>query len=179
MELFLNNPNALHGHSSLIPTISAGLPLMEFDRDVTGITEIQAESSKMVVEGMVEGARAALAAGIDVGVGTDTAMTFVSQYATWRELAMLVKYSGFSRVEALRAATVVNARILGVDTVTGSLKEGKSADILVLGSNPLDDLAALAAPQLVVAAGHPVWRPSPKRFEDIDRLLDGVLSEGR
>ncbi len=178
VELFLDNPNALRGHSSLIPTISAGLPLTEFDRDVTGITEIQAESSKVVVEGMVEGARTALAAGIDVGVGTDTAMTFVSQYATWRELAMLVKYSGFSRAEALHAATGVNARILGVDTVTGSLKEGKSADILVLGSNPLDDLTALAAPLLVVAAGHPVWRPSPKHFEDIDRLLDGVLAEG-
>jgi len=25
---------------------------------------------------------------------------------------------------------------------------------------------------LVIAAGHPVWRPGPKRFADIDALLD-------
>ena len=68
--------------------------------------------------------------------------------------------------------TAVNASILGVDAETGSLEVGKSADLLVLNANPLDDLRALEHPALVIAAGHPVWRPAPKRFEDIDALLD-------
>ena len=55
---------------------------------------------------------------------------------------------------------------------TGSLEVGKSADLLVLNANPLDDLRALEHPALVIAAGHPVWRPGPKRFADIDALLD-------
>ena len=39
-------------------------------------------------------------------------MTFVPQYATWRELELLVAYAGFSPAEALHAATAVNASIL-------------------------------------------------------------------
>ena len=98
---------------------------------------------------------------IDDSVGTDTGMTFVPQYATWRELELLVAYAGFSPAEALHAATAVNASILGVDAETGSLEVGKSADLLVLNANPLDDLRALEHPALVIAAGHPVWRPVP------------------
>ena len=138
----------------------------------TGITDIQLENSKNVVGGMVSGARQAHEAGLMIGVGTDTGMTFVPQYATWRELELLVAYAGFSPAEALHAATAVNASILGVDAETGSLEVGKSADLLVLNANPLDDLRALEHPALVIAAGHPVWRPSPKRFADIDALLD-------
>ena len=48
------------------------------------------------------------------------------------------------------------------------MEVGKSADLLVLNANPLDDLRALEHPALVIAAGHPVWRPGPKRFADID-----------
>ena len=92
--------------------------------------------------------------------------------ATWRELELLVAYAGFSPAEALHAATAVNASILGADAETGSLEVGKSADLLVLNANPLDDLRALEHPALVIAAGHPVWRPGPKRFADIDALLD-------
>ena len=139
---------------------------------VTGITDIQLENSKNVVGGMVSGARQAHEAGLMIGVGTDTGMTFVPQYATWRELELLVAYAGFSPAEALHAATAVNASILGVDAETGSLEVGKSADLLVLNANPLDDLRALEHPALVIAAGHPVWRPAPKRFADIDALLD-------
>lgn len=138
----------------------------------TGITDIQLENSKNVVGGMVSGARQAHEAGLMIGVGTDTGMTFVPQYATWRELELLVAYAGFSPAEALHAATAVNASILGVDAETGSLEVGKSADLLVLNANPLDDLRALEHPALVIASGRPVWRPGPKRFADIDALLD-------
>ncbi len=75
---------------------------MRSSSDVTGITEIQAENSRTVVDGMLAGARAAHEAGVLVGVGTDTAMTFVTQYNTWRELALLVKYAGFTPAEAVR-----------------------------------------------------------------------------
>lgn len=139
---------------------------------VTGITDIQLENSKNVVGGMVSGACQAHEAGLMIGVGTDTGMTFVPQYATWRELELLVAYAGFSPAEALHAATAVNASILGVDAETGSLEVGKSADLLVLNANPLDDLRALEHPALVIASGRPVWRPGPKRFADIDALLD-------
>ncbi|RSX56383.1 metal-dependent hydrolase family protein [Bifidobacterium samirii] len=176
--MFRHNPNALRGWSALVPTMSAGLPLTLVDQATTGITDIQLENAKTVAAGMVEGARQAHEAGLTVGVGTDSAMTFVPQYATWRELDLMVRFAGFTPAEALHAATAVNARILNVSGTTGSLTPGKSADLLVLDRNPLDDLRALETPSLVVAAGHPVWRPKPERFDDIDAILDEAFARG-
>lgn len=172
IALFRHNPNALHGRSALVPTLSAGLPLTMIEQTITGITDIQLENSKTVVEGMVGGARQAHDAGLTIGVGTDTGMTFVPQYATWRELMLLVRFAGFTPAEAIHAATQTNAAILGLESATGSLDPGKYADLLVLDGNPLDDLRTLAKPALVVAAGHPVWRPTPDHFPEIDALLD-------
>ncbi|KAB7788394.1 metal-dependent hydrolase family protein [Bifidobacterium cebidarum] len=172
IALFRHNPDSLRGYSALVPTLSAGLPLTMIDQKVTGITDIQLENSRTVVEGMVAGARQAHEAGLEVGVGTDTGMTFVPQYATWRELVLLVRFAGFTPAQAIHAATQVNAQILGVDDITGSLKVGKAADLLVLSANPLEDLHALERPALVVAAGRPVFRPNVERFQHIDALLD-------
>ncbi|PJM77318.1 metal-dependent hydrolase family protein [Bifidobacterium felsineum] len=174
IALFRHNPNSLRGYSALVPTLSAGLPLTMIDQKVTGITDIQLENSKTVVEGMVTGARQAHEAGLMVGVGTDTGMTFVPQYATWRELVLLTRFAGFTPAQAVHAATQVNAQVLGVDDVTGSLEVGKAADLLVLNTNPLQDLHALEHPALVVAAGRPVFRPSVERFQQIDQMLDRV-----
>ncbi|KAE8127214.1 MULTISPECIES: amidohydrolase family protein [Bifidobacterium] len=175
IALFHENPNSLHGYSSLIPTLSAGMSINAFPRDVSGITEIQYENSKPVSEGMLAAARQAHMNGIRVGVGTDTGMTFVTQYATWRELYLLAHYAGFTAAEALHAATQVNAQILDIGDETGSIEVGKAADLLVLDADPTQDLRTLTSPKLVVAAGRPVWRPKVKRFDDIDTMLDERL----
>nr|WP_277395532.1 amidohydrolase family protein [Bifidobacterium longum] len=103
--MFRHNPNALRGYSALIPTLSAGLSpdLAWTGRDRHHrhpIGEFQKRGRRMV-----SGARQAHEAGLMIGVGTDTGMTFVPQYATWRELELLVAYAGFSPAEALHAAT--------------------------------------------------------------------------
>jgi imidazolonepropionase-like amidohydrolase len=175
IALFHENPNSLNGYSSLIPTLSAGMSINAFPREITGITEIQYENSRPVSEGMLAGARQAHMNGIRVGVGTDTGMTFVTQYATWRELYLLTHYAGFTAAEAFHAATQVNAEILGIGEETGSIEAGKSADLLVLDADPTQDLRTLTAPKLVVAAGRPVWRPNVKHFDDIDEQLDERL----
>ncbi len=138
--MFRHNPNALH-RSALIPTLSAGLPLTLLGQDVTGITDIQLENSKNVVGGMVSGARQAHEAGLMIGVGTDTGIALVPQYATWRELELLVAYAGFSPAEALHAASCRQRLPSRRRCRTGYLEVGKSADLLVLNANPLDDLA--------------------------------------
>ena len=47
---------------------------------------------------------------------------------------------GMSPVEALRSATIVAAEKLGFDQDIGSLEAGKLADLVVLDSNPLEDI---------------------------------------
>ncbi|MBT1160721.1 amidohydrolase family protein [Bifidobacterium sp. SO1] len=177
IELFRHNPHALRGWSALVPTISAGLPMTLLDQATTGITDIQLSNARTVVAGMLAGANDAHDEDLRVGVGTDTAMTFVTQYNTWRELDLLVKRAGFTAAEAVHAATLGNAEILGVSDVTGSIEIGKAADLLVLEGDPLLDLRVLKEPVLVVANGSPVWHPKVRRFDDIDALLDRAYRE--
>ncbi len=65
--------------------------------------------------------------------------------------------TGFHR--ALQELTINAAAALGVKEQTGSLEEGKRADILVVAGNPLRDLEALRAVQFVMKRGkvlHPL-----------------------
>ncbi|WEV71832.1 amidohydrolase family protein [Bifidobacterium sp. ESL0790] len=172
IALFLDNPNSLRGYSALEPTLSAGLPMKFLSQETLNLTDVQMQNAIPVVEGMLTGARQAHEAGILVGVGTDSAMPFVPQYATWREMQLLNRFAGFTPAEAFHAGTQVTAKIIGVDDVTGSLEVGKSADLLVLDENPVDNLRTLEQPLLVVAAGHPIWRPSVDRFKDMEAQLD-------
>ena len=48
--------------------------------------------------------------------------------------------AGISEMEALAAGTIMGAQYLGLDRDLGSLEPGKLADLVVLNSNPLDDL---------------------------------------
>ncbi|MGP8248742.1 MAG: amidohydrolase family protein [Candidatus Dormibacteria bacterium] len=77
----------------------------------------------------------AIAAGITVGSGSD--LTGAPQTRRGRELA--VRSQVTNPLEAITAATSANARILRLDSETGSLREGLSADLVVLEGNPLDD----------------------------------------
>ena len=170
--LFLDNPRSLRGFSALDPTLSAGLPLVKISQQELGISDIVRGNSELVVDGMVKSAKQAHENGIAVGVGTDTGMTFVPQYGTWRELDYLVRYADFTPAQAFHAATQVNARNLGFDNVTGSVDTGKDADLIVLDEDPAKNVRTLADPKLVIVRGKPVWRPEVKHFEEIDRLLD-------
>jgi imidazolonepropionase-like amidohydrolase len=74
----------------------------------------------------------------------------------------------------LNAATQTNARILGLDDVTGSVEPGKSADLVVLDANPLDGFRALRDPRMVVVRGAVVDAPSVRRYPELDARLDSL-----
>ncbi|MCH7823101.1 MAG: PD40 domain-containing protein [Proteobacteria bacterium] len=61
--------------------------------------------------------------------------------------------SGGSNYNALRSATIMGAQMIGLDQDLGSLTAGKLADLVVLNSNPLDDIRNSADIQYVMKGG--------------------------
>ena len=88
-------------------------------------------------------------------MGTDSALTYVTHYNTRREMDYVVRYGGLTPAQAFHAATRANARILGLDEVTGSVQPGKAADLVVLKRSPLDDFRAFTDPAMVIARARP------------------------
>jgi imidazolonepropionase-like amidohydrolase len=94
------------------------------------------------------------AAGVVMGVGTDTiggAHRNVP-YMYIAELKWFVK-GGYSIPEALRAATIINAKLLDMDDKLGSLEPGKLADVIVVDGKPDESLDDLHKIDLVIKDG--------------------------
>lgn len=172
VELFADNPRSLTGSSALIPTLLACLPLAKFDQASTGVNDIVKANAEMILDAMLQGIADAREHGIALGLGTDSALTYVTHYDTWRELDLVVRYGGLTPAQALHAATSSNARILGLDGVTGSIAVGKAADLMVVDANPLDGFRALVDPRMVVVRGEIIDHPTVSRHADLDAQLD-------
>ena len=95
-------------------------------------------------------------AGIPVAMGTDTGPPGRFQgYFEHGELALMVE-AGLTPMQAIVASASDAARCMEVDTDLGSLESGKWADFLVLGANPLDDIANTHTLESVYIAGNQV-----------------------
>lgn len=159
----------------LCTTLSPALPYALFDRSITNATEVEQFNGNVVFEGIIANAKAAIEAGIPVALGNDVGCPWISQYDFWRELVYFVKYVGVTPAFALHTATLRNAQLAGVGDVTGSLEPGKSADMIVLDGNPLEDLQVLRSPKHVICRGRAIMKPKVKRRAVVDRELDKFL----
>ena len=162
-------------HACHIATISPALPYAMFDRSVTGASETEQYNGKLVMDGIIDCAKACLKNGIPVGLGTDTGCPYITHYDMWREVYYFHKFCGVTNAFALHTATLGNARLVGLGEETGSLEPGKCADLVVTGGNPLEDLKALRHMDLVMARGNLYRSPKVKKMEKAERELDKFL----
>jgi hypothetical protein len=98
-------------------------------------------------------------AGVPVVAGTDQA---VPGHSLHRELELYVK-AGFTPMEALQAATIVPARVMKQDKISGTVEAGKRADFDILDANPLDNISNTRTVRRVVSNGvlyetAPLWK---------------------
>ena len=158
-----------------VATLSPAIPYALFDRSVSHATYEQQENGKVVLEGVIAMARACLENDIPVGLGTDTGCPYVTHYDMWRELCYFVKLCGVTPAFALHSATLLNARLAGIDSVTGSVEAGKAADLIVCDRDPLADLSALRSLHMVIKDGVRIEHPAVKKLSEVERELDKFL----
>ena len=156
-------------------TISPALPYAIMPTSESHAPEIAKVNGKVVMDGIIACARACLDAGIPVGLGTDSGCPFITHYDMWREVYYFAKYCEVSPSFALHTATLVNARILGLESEVGSIEAGKSADLIVCDGNPLDDLTRLRSLRYVMCRGTLIKKPKPRRQPKVDQALDRYL----
>ena len=173
IELFEHN--GAGRTSSLTTTISPAIPLARFSAEKTHSTDVVKLNADIVFKGIVTAAKQALSHGIQTGLGTDATCPYVTHYDMWRELVYFHELVEVSTSFALHTATQVNAQILGLEDITGTIDEGKSADMIVSSQNPLDDLEALRKLDMVIARGKVIINPRPHHMGKIDRDMDKIL----
>jgi imidazolonepropionase-like amidohydrolase len=101
--------------------------------------------------------RKAVPAGVKIAFGTDAGVSKHGRNAD--EFELLVKY-GMTPVEALKAATINAADLLGLAGEIGTIEAGKSADIIAVQGDPLTDVTVLKRVDFVMVKGDTV-APSP------------------
>jgi len=94
-------------------------------------------------------------AGVKIAFGTDGGVSKHGRNAD--EFELMVKF-GMPPVEALKAATVNAADLLGVTAEAGTIEPGKSADIIAVTGDPLSDVSVLKKVDFVMARGEVIVR---------------------
>lgn len=84
--------------------------------------------------------------------GTDLGFAYIYPGDLARELELFVQ-AGLPALDALRTATINPARYLNMEKESGSVVAGKTADLVLLDGNPLEDVRNVRLVGAVIANG--------------------------
>ena len=128
----------------LMPTLTFLVHVLEMGRD-SGRGQRELDTIKRHVEGGVQVLEQARALGITVLCGTDSGNSPPMPYGELHanEAEILVRYGGYTPLQAISACTRDNAFVVGLEHDLGVLQPGKLADLIVLDADPLADIRVL------------------------------------
>jgi imidazolonepropionase-like amidohydrolase len=92
--------------------------------------------------------------GVQIVFGTDVgSWGEVTGQATWMEADLWVRELGMDPVTVIRAMTLDAARVMGADRESGSIAEGKFADVIAVRGDTLRHIDVLREPRIVIKHG--------------------------
>jgi imidazolonepropionase-like amidohydrolase len=104
-------------------------------------------------------------AGVPLLAGTDALVPMIIPGESLHDELELLVGAGLSRLEALSAATRTPAEVFRQLADVGRIAPGRTANLLLVRGNPLEDLAVLRRPEAVIVEGRYLDRAT------IDRRL--------
>lgn len=122
----------------LVPTLVTYEMLDRFG-EAGHLPEINWRKIRYAKERAEGSVRIALAVGVPVGSGSD--LLGPMQPLKTTELTLKARIMG--SMAAIVSATATNAQLLRLDDCTGTLEDGKWADLIVVAGNPMEDMTVL------------------------------------
>lgn len=151
----------------LVATLTAPFQIAHCGLEA-GIPSYMVDKGWQVLDSHEQSFRAALAAGVNIAMGTDQGTPVNRPGENAQEVVRMVRL-GMSPGAALLAATAWAAELLQINNEVGRIEPGLAADLVVLERNPLDDTSLLtdqSAIRAVIQAGQVVRRaPSTPRSD--------------
>jgi imidazolonepropionase-like amidohydrolase len=144
MELMVEN------NCYLIPTISAGKQVAEKAKEPGFFPEVVARKALEIGPIHQSTMAKAYKKGVPMGFGTDAGVFPHGKNAI--EFGYLLE-AGIPVKESLKAATIVNAQLLGMENELGKIEEGFTADIIAVEENPLKKVGTLENVSFVMKEG--------------------------
>ncbi|MFB9845240.1 amidohydrolase family protein [Mucilaginibacter ginsenosidivorans] len=95
-------------------------------------------------------------AGVTIVAGTDQGFP---GFGVARELELYVQ-AGLTPADAIQTATITPAKVMKLDKTSGSIEEGKSADLIIVNGDPLKNIRDIRNVTTVIKAGH-IYEPGP------------------
>jgi imidazolonepropionase-like amidohydrolase len=137
----------------LVPTLSVYRAMYEAGPTL-GTPDYIRRKTKLVMQASRSSFRTALEAGLRLASGTDCGAPGHPHGRLAEELALMVEY-GATPMQALRAATVDAAELLGLADEIGTLEPGKRANLVAVAEDATAAIEALRDVRLVVLGGVP------------------------
>ena len=128
----------------------AGETVAEHAKEPDYLPEIIRPKAARVGAQIKETFAKAYKAGVTIAFGTDMGVTPHGQNA--REFELMVG-AGMAPMDAIKAATITAARLVGQDKDLGSVEKGKIADLVAVNGDPLQDISLVRDVQFVMKEG--------------------------
>ena len=146
----------------IMPTLTFLEHASEYGRDF-GRSDREVDQMKYNLEGGATVLQRARELGLKVLCGTDSGNSPVMPYGELHanEPGIMVKYGGYTPLEAISACTRDNAFVVGLEDDLGVIEAGKLADMLILDKDPVADISVLKGGrhiQSIIKAGKVVDR---------------------
>ncbi|MBU2651494.1 MAG: amidohydrolase family protein [Bacteroidetes bacterium] len=103
--------------------------------------------------------RKAYQKGIKIAVGTDFSLINeeTDKPTIFDEMYLLVDEIGMSPIEVITACTKTNAELLGIEETCGTIEVGKRANLIVLKSNPAENIMNIEDQAIIIKNGEIVY----------------------